>query len=290
MQQRTTYQPSSFWEETHAGVPSSTAGKGEGIRSVGGGSNALEAQYLYGLRYLAMRRAIAAAVVGGLRRDGARVLEFGCGSGYWLDALPALLGSKSFSYTGADISATAIARLESKNLNQSFVCLKDSAEGWQKIAAQGPFDITLAIDVLYHITDDEVWRHSLHQLSANTASGGVFVFSDYGFAEPKANPSSTHVKHRPLQVYLDELEHNSMEVVAIVPKFYFFNRIKYGPWRDHGIAVAAVWRLADKCRPLMHLLYLADRLITQLIKPMDSRCKTRFFVCRKRDAASEKKG
>jgi len=284
------YHPENFWEKTHSEVPTERVGKGEGIRSVGGGSCASEALYLYRLRTLAMRRAIAAARKNGLRTDIARVLEFGCGSGYWLQELPELLGSAHFSYTGADISPTAIARLEQSSPRQIFVCLHDPTIGWQKIAAQGPFTLTLAIDVLYHITDDKVWRSSLSHLCLNTAPGGFLIFSDYGYTEPKANPSSTHVKHRSLQEYLKELEHHDMDVVAVVPKFYFFNRIKYGPWRDHGITAAAVWRLADKCRPLMRLLYLADSLITQLIKPMDPRCKTRFFVCRKRDTASETKG
>jgi len=281
------YHPEKFWEKTHSEVPADHAGKGEGIRSVGGGSCASEALYLYRLRTIAMRRAIAAAHKNGFRTEAARVLEFGCGSGYWLQALPSLLGRTDSTYIGADISETAIARLETTCSGQSFVCLHNPVSGWQTIDAQGPFSLTLAIDVLYHITDDNVWRCSLRNLSLNTEPGGFLIFSDYGYTEPKTNPSSTHVKHRSSQEYLKELENHAMEVVAIVPKFYFFNRIKYGPWRDHGITVAAVWRLADKCRPLMHLLYLADRLLTQLIKPMDPRCKTRFFVCRKRDTASE---
>jgi SAM-dependent methyltransferase len=282
------YNPKHFWEQTHSEVPTERAGKGEGIRSVGGGSCVTEALYLYRLRTIAMRRAVSAAQKNGMRNDAVRALEFGCGSGYWLQALPSLLGTTDFTYTGADISETAIARLEKNYPRQSFVCLHDPAIGWQKIATRAPFDLTLAIDVLYHITDYNVWRSSLRQLSANTAPGGFLIFSDYGYTEPKANPSSTHVKHRSAQEYLDELENNALDVLAVVPKFYFFNRIKYGPWRDHGIALAAVWRLADKYRFAMHMLYLADCLLPRLTRPMNPRCKTRFFVCRKRANPSDR--
>lgn len=275
------YEPSGFWEKTHSEVPAQYAGRGEGIRSVGGGSNAREAVFLYRLREAALRRALAKARKAELARKTEKIFEFGCGNGYWLDAMPSLVGTDKFQYTGADISPTATQRLAERYPEFCFVCLADAERGWEKIAARGPFDLTLAIDVLYHVTGDAVWESSLRRMGSVTAPGGLFVFSDYGYHEPKANPSRSHVKHRAAQQYLDLLEECRFSVVGIVPEFYFFNRIKYGPWRDHGALGAAAWRIADSFPPAMHLMYWADRVIAPSVRPMNPRCKTRLFVCRK---------
>jgi SAM-dependent methyltransferase len=254
---------------------------------VGGGSTSREALYLYRLRTRAMRRALTKAKERGLNSEGINILEFGCGSGYWLETLPALLDSKDFAYTGADISATAVDRLAKDHSGRSFVCLNDVDDGWNRLGKTSPYDLTLAIDVLYHVTDDSVWRNSLRNMASVTAPGGYMIFSDYGYQEAKPNPSTSHVKHRPMQAYLDELEATQMDVISVVPKFFLFNRIKYGPWRDHGAASAMLWRIADRLTPVMHLLYLVDCLVTPFMRPMDTRCKTRFFVCQKRASVNE---
>lgn len=285
MSTRKKYEPAGFWERTHAEVSEEHAGRGEGIRSVGGGRDAREAKYLYRLRESAFRRAAAKALADGAGFRASNILEFGCGSGYWLGVLPSVLGTGDFRYTGADISSTATTRLAARFPQFGFVCLGDPEKGWREIAARGPFDLALAIDVLYHITNDDVWRNSLRHIGSVMAPGGHLIFSDFGHHEPKADPSRSHVKHRAAQDYLDTLEQCGFSVVAIVPKFYLFNRVKYGPWRDHGAALSAAWRIADRFPPAMYMMYCADRILVRLVRPMSPRCKTRFFVCRKMENA-----
>ena len=275
------YQPPRFWENTHADVPDELVRVGRGIRAVGGGASAVEADYLYRLRRQAFQSALRKTRNSGLPHDQLNILEFGCGSGYWLTQLPALLGHTNFSYTGADISPTAVRRLQSLYTGTGFVCLDGSAEAWRQIESGAPFNLTLAIDVLYHITDDTIWRDALRRLVQLTSPDGWFVFSDYGFAQLQEHATKRHVKHRPLQMYLDELDQLDMSIVAIAPKFYLFNRINYGPWKDHGQLTAAMWRLADRFRPVMHLLYMLDSQIIRVVRPMNPRCKARFFVCRR---------
>ena len=275
------YQPSRFWERTHAAVENENVLDGFGIRSVGGGASADEARYLYKLRRRALGLALRKAKVPRSNNSSVNVFEFGCGSGYWLTQLPALLGHANFSYTGVDISPTAIRRLQSRYPGASFVCLDGDTKAWRQIESAGPFDLALAIDVLYHITDDTIWRDALRKLVQLTSPDGCFVFSDYGFAQLQEHATKRHVKHRPLQMYLDELDQLDMSVVTVMPKFYFFNRIKYGPWKDHSRLVSAIWRIADRCPAVMHLLYTLDSQIIRVVGPMNPRCKARFFVCRR---------
>jgi hypothetical protein len=44
---------------------------------------------------------------------------------------------------------------------------------------------------------------------------------------------------------------------------------------------AAIWRLADSFPIVMHLLYMLDSQLIRVIRPMNPRCKARFFVCRR---------
>jgi hypothetical protein len=153
---------------------------------------------------------------------------------------------------------------------------------WSALSDRKIFDISLAIDVLYHITDDHIWRTTLGKISQLTNPGGFFIFNDLGYSQPSPNPSKSHVRHRPLQTYLDELESGGFEVIHIEPVFYFFNRIKYGPFRDHSKIMAAMMMLADHLPFFMHLLFLLDRVIPRFLRPLDKRCKNRFFLCKKK--------
>lgn len=283
------YRPSRFWENTHADVDDKQVHAGRGIRSVGGGASTAEADYLYRLRRQAFKSALRTAENSGLPRDNLKILEFGCGSGYWLTQLPALLGHTGFSYTGADISPTAIRRLQTRYPDSTFVCLGDNGQSWAQVESGAPFDLTLAIDVLYHITDDTDWRDTFRRLVGPTSTDGYFIFSDYGFAQVQEHATKQHVKHRPLQMYLDELDQLDMSVVAVAPKFYFFNRIKYGPWKDHGWLTAAIWRIADRLPLAMHLLYMLDSQIIRFVRPMNPRCKARFFVCRRLEGTVDRR-
>jgi len=275
------YQPSRFWERTHAAVENQNVIDGFAIRSAGGGASGDEARYLYKLRRRALGLALRKAKAPRSNNSSVNVFEFGCGSGYWLTQLPTLLGCVGFSYTGADISPTAIRRLQAHYLNSAFVCIADNGQAWAQVESGAPFNLTLAIDVLYRITDDAVWRDTLRRLVQLTSPEGFFIFSVYGFAQVQEHAKKRHVKHRPLQMCLDELDQFDMSVVAVMPKFYFFNRIKYGSWKHHSRLVSAIWSIADRCPVVMHLLYMLDSQIIRVVRPMNPRCKARFFVCRR---------
>jgi len=277
------YNPESFWETAHHEVDEQEAGLGEGIRHVGGGGGILEARYLYALRGFALQRVCDRISLQTSSADSVplEVFEFGCGSGYWISRLTRLLEPLQIHYSGVDISPTAIVRLQNRHPECFFTCMENPGAGWTKLFERKPFDISLAIDVLYHITDDDAWTTTLRNIAKITKPGGYFIFSDLGYSQPRSNPSKSHVKHRSLQAYLDELESGGFEIIHIEPMFFFFNRIKYGPFRDHSKLVAAMWRMADHFPFLMRGIYWIDRGVTKFLRPLDPRCKKRLFLCKK---------
>lgn len=280
------YKPVSFWESAHYQVPENEARQGEGIRHVGGGSSVREAKYLYALRKLALRR-VFKRLTPQISHDESsylQIFEYGCGSGYWIPRLKEFLTPFQIQYSGVDISQTAVSRLQKRHSEFFFACMENPSAAWCSLSERKPFDISLAIDVLYHITDDNIWRSTVKKILELTKPGGYFIFNDLGFSQPSPNPSKSHVRHRSLQTYLDELESGGFEVVCIEPIFYLFNRIKYGPFRDHSKPIAAMWMLADHIPIFMHLLFYLDRIVPKFLRPMDRRCKNRFFLCRKNDS------
>jgi len=276
------YSPLSFWEHDHSSVSDSQAQEGFGIRTIGGGDNALEASYLYRLRESALRKAISRSLENQARPTHAahHIFELGCGSGYWVPRLSHFF-QKPIRYHGADISKTAISRLQSKYHQCDFSHLDGTTEAWDPILSVAPFSFVFAIDVLYHITDDTIWGTSLQHLMKIVEPGGHFIFSDYGYAEPRSSPSRSHVKHRPMQEYFDQLDAGGFEFVSLHPQFFFFNRIKYGSLRDHGALIWAIWKVADRSRVALGLLYLLETMMIPLLRPLDPRSKSRVFVFKK---------
>lgn len=211
-----------------------------------------------------------------------QIFEFGCGSGYWIPRLHKILNPFQITYSGADISQTAVSRLQKRHPELFFICMENPSAAWTALSERKSFDICLAIDVLYHITDDNIWRTTLGKISQLTNPDGYFIFNDFGYPQHSPNPSKSHVKHRSLQTYLNELEVGGFEVVHIEPVFYLFNRIKYGAFRDHSKPMAAIWMLADRFPIFMLLLFWLDRVIPRFLRPLDKRCKNRFFLCKKK--------
>lgn len=271
------YEPEKLWQSTHQEVDTKDVEHGEGIRSVGGGGTNYEAKYLYALR----KRAISRALKHVNKLSFSHVLEFGCGAGYWLEYFQKTWADRDFTYVGADISETAVERLAVKYPHQKFVCLSDTEFGWNQIGSQSPYQVVLAIDVLYHITDDVLWEDALNQLCSSVVDGGYFLFTDYGYEQVRERPGSVHVKHRPLQAYLDIFEAHGLSVEKVVPMFYFFNRIKYGPFKDHGAFTTLTWKLADRIGLFMMILFWVDCIALYFIRPLSTVSKKRVFLLRK---------
>lgn len=268
------YQPEHFWQKAHSAVQDSAVKAGFGVWQVGGGANDREAAALYVLRTANMRRALAKCAL----RPAPKIFELGSGGGFWVQFFSDLRPS---TYVGSDLSETAVTRLRVEYPGRTFVDMKLGDEAWQKISGHGPYDLCLAIDVLYHITDDRIWETALRKLCENCREEGFLLIADFFYEQVREHPSTSHVKHRPMQAYLEVLDECGLTVEAIQPVFYFLNRITSGPWRDHVKFVSPLLRALQSTALGLKVLIGLDWVITLLAQPMDPKCKTRILVARK---------
>lgn len=114
------------------------------------------------------------------------VIEFGCGDGLQL-AL-----AQYPSYLGIDVSSTAIdlcTRRFAADPAKMFLWY-DEAHG-HRLADYLQADLTLSLDVIYHLLEDEVYHRYMHNLFGASLSH-VIVYSSNRDDDSRAH----HVRHR----------------------------------------------------------------------------------------------
>jgi len=203
-----TYRPQEFWEQRLA----------EQFDLRGTGETGLSLAYnraCYALRAEVLTRALARS---GVALAGRRVLDVGCGTGFWTGYYVA----RGAQYTGVDIAQVSVDRLAERYPQQRFV-RADVSDG----VPGGPYDLVNAFDVLYHITDDARWAAALRNLAAALAPGGRLLVTDV-FSDGAA--LAEHNVMRPLARYLELLAGAGLAREQLVPTHVLLNR-HLGPWR-----------------------------------------------------------
>lgn len=107
----------------------------------------------------------------GIRFDAARVLDVGCGTGYFAGVLNAR-GVRS--YRGIDIVDTLFDKLRTALPGYNF-----SVHDISRQPIEGTYDLILAMDVLQHIVDDERFASAIRHMQACLAPGGAIIISTY---------------------------------------------------------------------------------------------------------------
>jgi hypothetical protein len=156
------------------------------------------------------------------REEVESIIEFGCGDGGQL----ALADYPR--YLGLDISKTAIARCGERfreDPGKSFLCYDPAAA--VRIGNFLRADLTLSLDVIYHLVEDPIYECYLEDLF--TASRRfVIVYS----TDRDERTRSPHVRHRAFtadvrrrfpEFQLDRTMDNRVEDESL-PKFFFYAR------------------------------------------------------------------
>ena len=118
-------------------------------------------------------------VLVGCVRDGARVLDIGCGAGLFLALLTML--RQDIQGVGVDASASAVSA--ARNLADGIARTGHPSDLQFLVASEarqwpaGEFDVVALIDVMHHIPPNEQ-RTVLEQAAARVAPGGILLYKD----------------------------------------------------------------------------------------------------------------
>jgi SAM-dependent methyltransferase len=97
-----------------------------------------------------------------------RVLEIGCGVGYWTEYLK---GRGVLRYTGNDITPVSVSTLRTRYPDYEFI----QGDAGEIALPPVAFDLVMMIDVTQHITDDAAFERAMRNVWQAVASGGTFV-------------------------------------------------------------------------------------------------------------------
>jgi 2-polyprenyl-3-methyl-5-hydroxy-6-metoxy-1,4-benzoquinol methylase len=148
--------------------------------------------------------------------DGRRVLDVGSGTGFYLD-LWRRLGVRSL--TGSDLTEVAVERLRARLGGVEVVRLDVTAEDLP--LPDGSFDVVSAMDVLFHVVDEDAYRRALRNVARLLAPGGLFFVSENLVSE-----RSAHAVHQTSRSRADVerlLGDAGLEPVDLRPMFYLMN-------------------------------------------------------------------
>jgi SAM-dependent methyltransferase len=144
------------------------------------------------------------------------VLDVGSGTGFYLDAWRELGAG---SVTGSDLTEVAVRRLRSRFPSLDLVQLDIGADGAP--SGLGPFDAISAMDVLFHLVDDDAYRRAFTNLAAMLRPGGLLVFSeDFVRGERSAVP---HRVSRPIGDVESAVRGAGLEPILRRPVFFLMN-------------------------------------------------------------------
>lgn len=226
------YDAESFWERRLASCFDLT---NAGFVSLGPRYNTR----LYEARLRALERALAAE---NRSLAGMRVLEVGCGTGFYTDYFAR---SEVDSYVGVDITSVSVTTLSRKHPDYGFHKIDVAKQG---VRVGSDFDVVLAADVLFHIVDETGFRTAMQSLSRATKSNGLLIVSD--IFPPHSVSTNYYCHHRGINEYEMLLRTHGFKILRIEPIFAILQPPPLLPgssfsWRAYAHAWRLGWRMAS---------------------------------------------
>lgn len=215
-----------------------------------------------------MRRFVAA---------GSRVLDLGSGTGFYLDRWRELGAG---SIVGSDITDVAVGELARRHPHVEVTRFDagDETVPW----AEESFDAISAMDVLFHVVDDERFRRALQNAARLLRPSGVLVFSDlFVHGEPWRAP---HQAIRSLEQILSAVEAAGLEVELRRPMLVLLNapvdtgsRVLRAGWTALRMAALRGELLGNAAGAIAYPFELA------LAAALREGPSTEIMVCRRRE-------
>lgn len=227
-----------------------------------------------------VRARVFARVAGrlGVNWTRARVLDVGSGTGFYVEQWHGLGVSK---VVGVDITSRAVEELRLRFPGDEF--FEADVGGVDGLRATGyglPVTAVSAMDVLFHIVDDEQYRHAFVNIAAALEPGGWFLWSDNFLHHDTERVE--HQASRSLAESEDAVRAAGFTIVERVPMFVLMNYPTDSRSRLARLAWTAMVAPAALAEPLGWLvgagLAPLDTWLTSVVKESPT---TEIMVCRR---------
>ncbi len=225
------FDPRAYWNERHD--------RTSGLAGVGylglGGLN----EWMYRVRRRVFRRVVRGT---GIDVAGARVLDVGTGTGFYLDRWQEL-GARDVR--GADFSQTACDRLRTRYPNTPIEVLDLTEIDDAQFQALGQFDLISVMDVLYHLVDDAAYARAFANLDRLLAPSGRIIFTENFLQAAPRSSNDWHVC-RTLQEIEGHVRQAGLHLLERRPWFVALNDPVDSTSAAHHKAWWATRKIAEK--------------------------------------------
>ncbi len=176
---------------------------------------------------------------------GARLLDVGCGTGTFLEAL-----GTSFEATGVDVSDAMLERARARGLTV------ERSSAAELPFEDATFDLVTTFAVLHHLIDRDVVRSSIREMCRVVRPGGAVLVSDHNPLNPywpllmrRVPQDRGDERLVPARLIRDELQRSGMLHVRV-------RRMTFTPDFTPPAAMGAMARIEGQLErvPLLRLL------------------------------------
>ncbi|MFH1514951.1 MAG: class I SAM-dependent methyltransferase [bacterium] len=224
-----------------------------------------------------VRKAVFLKIVRSLKINlrEASVLDIGSGTGFYIDLWKKL---DVESITGVDITSVAVRELSEKFSDASFhqMDVGDDISALQN----NKYDAVSAMDVLFHIVDDEKYLKSIENIYSLLKPNGYFIYSDNFLHSDRVE--SSHQVSRSLFEIEKVLTNRGFEIVGRKPMFVLMNF----PVDSKNALFKRMWYRMERIVSKSELIgFIAGALLFPLERILVSVCKesttTECMIARK---------
>jgi SAM-dependent methyltransferase len=206
---------------------------------------------------------------------GADVLDVGSGTGFYIDRWQELGAAR---ITGSDMTETAVGRLSERYPAHRFLRMDIGAS--ELPLADASFDFVSAIDVLFHIVDEDAHARAIRNLARLVRPGGRVIVSENLYRVPPA-PAAHQVGRSEAEI-MRRLAGAGLVLERRAPMFVLMN----APVRSGSARHQAAWRrlVATVKRwpllggPLGAAVFPLEAALVDRVRDAPS---TEFLVCRR---------
>ena len=223
------YDPAQYWSER---LEARRGLRGTGHWRYSEGYN----RWLYRRKGRALRRALRGIT------PPTHAFDVGSGTGWVIEQLQSLGATAD----GSDIAELAVRELSGRYPAANFFQLAIGTDAVPR--PDDSYDVVTAMDVLYHVTDDDRWDAAVRELARVLRPGGLLVVTD-GLGDADVQPAP-HVRFRSMGRWLDTAATTGLELHERGPLFR---------WLSRSPEVPGFRRLPDGARGAVE--YTLDRLL-----------------------------